>query len=55
MELGQYADAIPELHAALAGLEKGDSKRADAHINLALANRHLGNTTGSIYHWKQVN
>ena len=32
----------------------GDPKRADAHINLAIAHKQAGNMTGSAYHWKQA-
>jgi hypothetical protein len=54
MEIGETARAIPELHEALANLEKGDTRRPDCHVNLALANKFIGNISGSIYHWKQV-
>ena len=32
----------------------GDPKRADSHINLAIAFKHQGNITSSIHHWKQA-
>ena len=32
----------------------GDAKRADSHINLAIAFKHHNNITASIHHWKQA-
>ena len=54
IECGKYHEAIPELYKALELVPKGDSKKADTHVNLAIALRQVGNITGSAYHWKQV-